>query len=202
MSVARPGEEPARFFDSAAEFRAWLASNHESAHELWVGFYKKGAGRSGLTYAEAVDEALCYGWIDGITYRVDDEVTATRFTPRRSGSYWSAVNIAKVERLASLGRMTPSGIAAFAQRDESAAARYSYENRPADLPERWLDRLRANRTAAAYWDEQAPSYRRAAAFWVMSAKREATRERRLEQLIEDSAAGRPIRLLSYGRERG
>lgn len=200
--ITRPTRDEVLLFDAPEGFRAWLEEHHATVPATFIGYYRKGVGRTAMTYAEAVDEALCYGWIDGITYRVDDEITATRFTPRRSGSYWSAVNIAKVERLASLGRMTPSGLAAFAQRDESAAARYSYENRAADLPEPWLDRLRANHAAARYWNEQAPSYRRAAAFWVMSAKREATRERRLGQLIEDSAGGRPIRLLSYGRQRG
>lgn len=199
--IRRPTRDEVLLFDTAAGFRRWLREHHATTQAVFIGYYRKGVDRVAMTYAEAVDEALCYGWIDGITYRVDDEITATRFTPRRQGSYWSAVNIAKVERLVSLGRMTPAGMEAFAQRDESADARYSYENRPDDLPPAWLARLRGNRAAAAYWDGQAPSYRRAATFWVLSAKREATRERRLEQLIADSAAGRPIRLLSYGRER-
>ena len=188
-------------FDDAAALREWLAANHATATEAWFGYYRKGTGKSSVTYPEAVDQALCFGWIDGITYRIDDEVTANRFTPRRKGSYWSAVNIGKVERLEAAGLMEPAGLAAFEARDASAQARYSYENRPADLPEPMLARLRTNPTALEYWERQTASYRRTAAFWVTSAKQRATRDRRLEQLIADSAAGRPIRQQSYGRDR-
>jgi len=198
--IRRPARDEVIVFHDAAQFRAWLEANHETAAEAWVGYYRREIGKRSITYAEAVDEALCFGWIDGISYRIDDEVTANRVTPRRRGSYWSAVNIGKVERLLAEGRMAPAGIAEFEKRDASAEARYSYENRPADLPAGMLARLRADDAARRYWDGQTSSYRRTAAFWVTSAKQEATRERRLAQLIADSAAGRPIKLLSYRRE--
>lgn len=197
--IQRPARAEVLVFDDAADLRSWLEANHATAAEAWIGYYRKGTGKRSATHAEAVEEALCFGWIDGIGYRVDDEVSANRYTPRRDGSYWSAVNIGKVERLMAEGRMAPSGLAAFERRDASAEARYSYENRPANLPPEMLSRLRADDAARTYWDGQTPSYRRAATFWVISAKQEATRQRRLEQLIADSAAGRPIKLLSYGR---
>jgi uncharacterized protein YdeI (YjbR/CyaY-like superfamily) len=186
-------------FDDPAQLRSWLETNHATATEAWIGYYRKGTGKRSISYAEAVEEALCFGWIDGISYRVDDEVTTNRFTPRRAGSYWSSVNIGKVERLLAEGRMAPAGIAAFDRRDASAEARYSYENRPADLPAEMLARLRTDDAARRYWEGQSAAYRRTAAFWVTSAKQEVTRQRRLVQLIADAAAGRPIKLLSYGR---
>ena len=197
--IQRPSRAEVLVFDDSAQFRGWLEANHATKSEAWIGYYRKGTGRQSMSYGDALDEALCFGWIDGISYRVDDEVTTNRFTPRRSGSYWSTVNIGKVERLLAEGRMAPAGIAAFEKRDASAVARYSYENRPADLPPEMLAQLEADGAARTYWDGQTPSYRRAAAFWVTSAKQEATRQRRLEQLVSDSAAGRPIKLLSYGR---
>jgi uncharacterized protein YdeI (YjbR/CyaY-like superfamily) len=199
MPITRPSRSEVHVFADADALRRWLERNHDTATEAWFGYYRRDTGKTSVTYPEAVDEALCFGWIDGITYRIDDEVTANRFTPRRKGSYWSAVNIAKVERLSADGRMAPAGLRAFAARDESAAARYSYENRPAELPAPMLATLRADPDALAYWTGQTPSYRRAAAFWVTSAKQEATRDRRLQQLIADSAAGRPIRPLAPGR---
>jgi uncharacterized protein YdeI (YjbR/CyaY-like superfamily) len=186
-------------FETPAELRAWFEDNHETVKEAFIGYYRNGTDRRSVSYAEAVDEALCFGWIDGISFRVDDEVTTNRFTPRRAGSYWSTVNIGKVERLLAEGRMAPAGIAAFERRDASAEARYSYENRPADLPAEMLARLRTDDAARRYWEGQSATYRRTAAFWVTSAKQEATRQRRLAQLIADSAAQRPIKLLSYGR---
>ena len=199
MPITRPDRTEVLVFPDASALRTWLTMNHATETAAWFGYYRKGTGKTSVTYAEAVDQALCFGWIDGITYRVDDEVTANRFTPRRKGSYWSAVNIAKVERLEADGLMAPAGVKAFEQRDASAGARYSYENRPTDLPAPMLEQLRANAAAAEYWERQPPGYRRTVAHWVSSAKREATRLRRLEQLITDSAAGRPIRQQSYGR---
>ena len=199
MPISRPDRSEVLVFPDASALRAWLEAHHMTESEAWFGYYRKGTGQTSVTYAEAVDQALCFGWIDGITYRVDDEVTTNRFTPRRRGSYWSAVNIARVERLKAAGLMAPAGLTAYDARDESAELRYSYEHRPADLPEPMLARVRADPAATAYWEAQTPTYRRTAAFWVTSAKREATRERRLETLIADSAAGRPIKLLSYGR---
>jgi uncharacterized protein YdeI (YjbR/CyaY-like superfamily) len=199
MPITRPDRSQVLVFPDPGALRRWLETHHVTEREAWFGYYRKGSGKTSVTYAEAIDEALCFGWIDGITYRVDDEVTTNRFTPRRRGSYWSAVNIAKVERLKATGLMTAAGLKAYEARDESADLRYSYENRPADLPHAMLERLRTDPSAARYWEAQTPAYRRTAAFWVTSAKREATRERRLATLIADSAAGKPIKLLSYGR---
>jgi uncharacterized protein YdeI (YjbR/CyaY-like superfamily) len=199
--IQRPDRSAVLVFRTAADFRAWLEANHDTSREAWIGYYRKGVPKASQTYAEAVDQALCFGWIDGITYRVDEEVTANRFTPRRTGSYWSAVNIARVERLKAAGLMAEAGLRAFEARDAQAELRYSYENRPADLPPGMLARLRANEPARTYWEGQTPAYRRTVAFWVTSAKQEVTRDRRLAQLIADCGAGRPVRVMSYGRDR-
>jgi uncharacterized protein YdeI (YjbR/CyaY-like superfamily) len=183
----------ATVFPSAAAFRVWLEANHDTASELWVGYYKKGVPKTGMTYLEAVDEALCFGWIDGLGRRIDDEVTANRFTPRRKTSNWSAINIAKVAALTAAGRMHPAGLRAFEERDRRRDATYSYESVPRELPESWLARLRADAEAWAYWQAETPSYRRTVTYWIMSAKRPETRERRFATLIGDSAAGRRVK---------
>jgi uncharacterized protein YdeI (YjbR/CyaY-like superfamily) len=182
-------------FESAADFRAWLEENHESAPELWVGYYKKGAEKTSQTYAQAVEEALCFGWIDGVTRRISDEVYANRFTPRRRTSNWSGVNIAKVAQLIEQGRMRPAGLRAFDERDRRKDASYSFERPPIDLPPALELRLRANTDGWAYWQATGPAYRRDATRWVLDAKRDETRERRLQALIDDSAAGRRIKPL-------
>jgi uncharacterized protein YdeI (YjbR/CyaY-like superfamily) len=183
-------------FRGAADFRRWLEKHHDSASELWVGYYKKGVPKTSITYPEAVDQALCFGWIDGIGQRISDEVYANRFTPRRRGGNWSAVNIAKVTAFEKAGLMHPAGLRAFVQRDQRKDAPYSYENRPHDLPAQAAARMRGNPEAWRYWEAQTASYRRAATWWIVSAKQEATRERRLATLIEDSAAHRPIKPLT------
>lgn len=178
------------FFASPAEWREWLAAHHESADEIVVGFWKKGTGRPSMTWSESVDEALCFGWIDAVRRRIDDESYSIRFTRRKASSNWSAVNVAKVAALEADGRMTDAGRAAFAARSESRTAIYSYEQQGGtdfdDSP------LRASPEAWAYWSSCTPSYRKVAAHWVTSAKREETRQRRMAQLIEDCAAGRKI----------
>jgi uncharacterized protein YdeI (YjbR/CyaY-like superfamily) len=183
----------ATVFPSAAAFRVWLEANHDTASGLWVGYYKKGVPKTGMTYLEAVDEALCFGWIDGLGRRIDDEVTANRFTPRRKTSNWSAINIAKVAALTAAGRMHPAGLRAFEERDRRRDATYSYESVPRELPESWLARLQADAEAWAYWQAETPSYRRTVTYWIMSAKRPETRERRFATLIGDSAAGRRVK---------
>ncbi len=187
-----------RVFGSRGEFRAWLEQNHGTATELWVGYYKKGVPKTSMTYREAVDEALCFGWIDGIGRRIDDEVHANRFTPRTKRSTWSAVNVARMGELIAAGQAHPSGIRAFEARTPDNTGIYSYENRPADLPPDYLERLMAHEAAWTWWRQQSPGYRRVATWWVVSAKQEATRERRLAELIEDSAAGRVIKSQRYG----
>ena len=186
-------------FGTAAEFRDWLESHHAAATELWVGYYKKGVPKTSMTYKESVDEGLCFGWIDGLTRRIDDEVYAIRFTPRTRRSTWSAVNVARMGELIAAGRAHPAGIGAFEARTEDNTGIYSYENRPADLPDEYLARLKANEAAWSWWQAQRPGYRRVATWWVVSAKQQATRERRLATLIEDCAAGRMIKSQLYGQ---
>jgi uncharacterized protein YdeI (YjbR/CyaY-like superfamily) len=193
-----PRPDRVRVFASSGEFRTWLEQNHGSATELWVGYYRKSVPKTSMTYREAVDEALCFGWIDGIGRRIDDEVHANRFTPRAKRSTWSAVNAARMGELIDAGRAHPAGIRAFEARTPNNTGIYSYENRPADLPGEYLARLREHEAAWAWWRRQSPGYRRVATWWVVSAKQEATRERRLAQLIEDSAAGRMIKSQRYG----
>ncbi len=183
-------------FADAAGFRAWLDEHHDTAGELWVGHYKKGVPKQSVSYAEAVEEALCFGWIDGITRRVDDELYTVRFTPRRRTSNWSAVNIAKVAELEAAGRMRPAGLRAFEGRDRRRDAEYSHENVPRELPAEASAQLRASPQAWAYWRSSTPSYRRSATYWVLSAKREETRARRLATLVADCAAGRRVKPLA------
>jgi uncharacterized protein YdeI (YjbR/CyaY-like superfamily) len=183
------------FFESAAEWRAWLEQHHETATEVWVGMWRKAVGR-GMTWSEAVDEALCFGWIDSVAKRVDDERRMQRFTPRKPTSNWSAVNVGKVEQLRAEGRMRPAGEAAFARRRTDQTGVYSFERRDeAAFTPAQQAQLEANPEAWAYWQARPPGYRRTATHWVVSAKREETRARRLAALIEDSAAGRPIKPL-------
>jgi uncharacterized protein YdeI (YjbR/CyaY-like superfamily) len=181
-----------RFFRSPAEFRTWLEKNHDRESELLVGFYKKSSGKGGITYEEAVDEALCFGWIDGVRRSVDDERSTIRFTPRRQKSNWSLKNIRRVNELTELGRMAPSGITAFERRDPSEASTYSFEQANPAFGEDLEKRFRRNRKAWRFWEAQPPGYRKAATWWVVSAKLEETRIRRLQTLIEDSANGRRL----------
>jgi uncharacterized protein YdeI (YjbR/CyaY-like superfamily) len=183
----------ATYFASAAEFGAWLDEHHESERELLVGYWKAGSGRPSLTWPESVDEALCFGWIDGVRRRVDDDRYTIRFTPRKPGSNWSAINLAKVETLRAAGRMRPAGEAAWARRRPEREAVYSFEQaEPARLDAEQEAAFRADAGAWAWFQAQAPSYRRTATHWVTSAKRPETRARRLATLIADSAAGRRI----------
>lgn len=189
-------------FETPAELRAWFEANHDTATEAFIGYYRRGVGKPSTTWVQAVEEALCFGWIDGITFRVDDEVTANRFTPRRPTSNWSAVNIAKVAGLRAAGRMHPAGIRAFEERDRRKDQIYSYERPPQELPAEWVERFRADVVAWSYWERQPPSYRNVATHWVMSAVKPETRERRFETLIETSRAGtRPRPFLVTGRDR-
>jgi uncharacterized protein YdeI (YjbR/CyaY-like superfamily) len=182
----------AAYFGSPAEFRRWLARHHASERELLVGFHKVGSGTPGMTWPESVDEALCVGWIDGVRRRVDDQRYTIRFTPRRPGSTWSAVNIARVAALEKAGRMKTAGRKAFASRSEAKSRIYAYEQASAELSEAFAREIRRNKAAWAFLQSQAPWYRKRACHWVMSARQEATRVRRLGRLVEASAAGRQI----------
>jgi uncharacterized protein YdeI (YjbR/CyaY-like superfamily) len=179
------------FYATPAEWRAWLEEHHADEREHWVGFHKRGSRRPSITWPESVDQALCFGWIDGVRKRVDDDSYMIRFTPRKRSSRWSKVNVARVAELTESGLMRPAGLAAFAARTEEGT--YSYEQREAAAfdPEREA-RLRADAAAWAWFSAQPPWYRRTATHWVMSAKREETRDRRLARLIADSAAGRAV----------
>jgi uncharacterized protein YdeI (YjbR/CyaY-like superfamily) len=181
----------ATFFESAAAFGEWLERNHAGSDELLVGFHKKATGR-GITYPEALDLALAYGWIDGVRRRVDDEAYTIRFTPRRAGSIWSAVNIRKVEELIRRGAMKAPGLAAFGEAGTRKTRQYSYEKQAARLDSALEAKLRASRKAAAFYAAQPPGYRRLIIHWVMDGKKEETRKRRLALLIEASAKGRRI----------
>jgi uncharacterized protein YdeI (YjbR/CyaY-like superfamily) len=180
------------FFRSPADFRKWLEKHHATARELWVGFYKKGSGEPSITWPESVDEALCFGWIDGLRKGVDGRSYKIRFTPRKTVSVWSAVNIKRVAALTDEGRMRPAGLKAFEARKENKSGIYSYEQRRAALEEPYAGILRKNGAARAFFEAQPPSYRKAAGWWVVSAKKEETRLKRLEQLIADSANGRRL----------
>lgn len=190
-----------RFFATPAELRSWLEKNHDRATELWVGFHRKGSGKPSITWPEAVDQALCFGWIDSVRKSIDETRYANRFTPRKPKSNWSAVNVKRAGQLIELGLMTPAGRKAFEAREESRTGVYSYEQRPHDLPPQYERELRKNKKAAAFWRSQPPGYRKAATWWVVSAKREDTRLRRLAALIRHATRGERIPLLTPPSQR-
>ncbi len=180
------------FFRTPAELRKWFQAHHATADELWVGFYRKGSGTPGVTWAESVDEALCVGWIDGIRKRIDDQRYTNRFTPRRKGSTWSAVNIGRVQVLTSEKRMRPAGLTAHGARLENKSGIYAYEQRRAELEQPYASLLKKNTAAWTFFEAQPPSYRKVISWWIISAKRPATRMARLEKLIGVSARGRRL----------
>jgi uncharacterized protein YdeI (YjbR/CyaY-like superfamily) len=186
-----------KFFSTHEKFRQWLERHHDTASELWLGFYRLSARKKGITYAEAVDEALCFGWIDGIRKSIDDESYTNRFTPRKPKSNWSNINVKHMARLIADGRMHPAGLKAFEARDEKRTGIYSFENKPKTLPAAYEKKLKANKKAWKFFDAQAPWYKRTASHWVMSAKQEATREKRLGELIADSANGLRVKPLRW-----
>jgi uncharacterized protein YdeI (YjbR/CyaY-like superfamily) len=188
-------DDPRLFRDQAA-FRAWLSKNHDGVAELWVGFYNKKSGKSAMTYAEAVDESLCWGWIDGIKKKVDDERYTNRFTPRKAVSKWSDVNLRRYAELEAEGRIAPQGEEAFARFDPGKHRAYSFEARPEAFPPDLEKVFKRNEAAWAAFMGQPPGYRRTAIHWVSSAKREETRVRRLERLMELSEAGERLPQIS------
>jgi uncharacterized protein YdeI (YjbR/CyaY-like superfamily) len=188
-----------KFFKTPADWRRWLERHHAGANELWVGFHKRGSGKPSITWPESVDEALCFGWIDGIRKRFNGTSYVIRFTPRTPDSNWSVVNLRRVRALVKAGRMRPAGLRVFRARRPEKSGLYSFESRPQTLPPRYLRALRANPAAWTYYRDRPPGYQRTVNFWILSAKREETRLRRLALLIEDSAAGRaiaPVRALN------
>jgi uncharacterized protein YdeI (YjbR/CyaY-like superfamily) len=186
-----------KYFRTSADFREWLERNHAKATELLVGFYKTSSGKPSLTWPESVDEALCFGWIDGVRKSLGEEAYTIRFTPRKATSIWSSINVAKVAALRKAGKMHPAGEAAFARRSAAKTGVYSFErSEAAQLGPDEARSLKANRKAAAFFGAQPPSYQRAAKHWVVSAKRPETRAKRLAALIADSAAGRTVKPLT------
>jgi len=176
-------------FRTPAQFRAWLAKNHKTSSELLLQIFRVHAADRGVTYAQALDEALCYGWIDGVRRSVDADSFSIRFTPRKPRSIWSRINVGHVERLMKTGRMTKVGMAAFEARDEKRTGVYAFENRPKELAPELAKTFKANRDAWVFFEKQAPYYRRTVSYWVMNAKQDATRVRRLDALIECCARG-------------
>ena len=181
-----------RFFKTPAHFSRWFEAHHASETERWVGFYKKDSGKQSITWPQSVDEALCFGWIDGIRKSIDEVSYKIRFTPRRPRSIWSAVNIKRAGQLSELGLMRPSGLQAFAAREENRSGIYSYEQRSPELPDQYAKKLKKSSGAWKFFQAQPPTYKKAASWWVISAKKEETRHKRLEQLIEHSARGQRI----------
>jgi uncharacterized protein YdeI (YjbR/CyaY-like superfamily) len=177
------------FFETAAAFRAWLEKNHQTETELLVGFYKVGSKKASMTWSESVDEALCFGWIDGVRKSIDTDSYQIRFTPRKPTSIWSAVNIEKVEILTKSGRMQAAGLASFAHRVEQKSKIYTYEKDEIILASQYEAELKSNSKAWAYFELLAPSYKKSSIHWVMSAKQEATQIKRLKTLIADCEAG-------------
>ena len=182
----------ARYFKTPAELRRWLAVHHATESELLVGFYKKASGRPGISYKEAVDEALCFGWIDGLKKRVDEQCYTHRFTPRRAGSIWSRVNTNRVKELIALKRMATPGLDAFARRDPKKTAIYSFENRPSQFDAALEREFRQHAAAWTFFRAQPPGYQRLLTFYVMEARQLETRQRRLARLVKNSAEGKRI----------
>jgi uncharacterized protein YdeI (YjbR/CyaY-like superfamily) len=181
-----------QFFQTPADFGTWLEKNHATATELWVRFYKKDSGKLSITWPESVDQALCFGWIDGIRKRIDKTSYQIRFTPRRRGSIWSAINIKRATELVRRKQMRPAGIKAFAARIENKSAIYSYEQRSTELAPPYANLLKKNKAASNFFEGQSPSYRKMIGWWIVSAKKEETRVARLSKLISESAKGKRL----------
>jgi uncharacterized protein YdeI (YjbR/CyaY-like superfamily) len=194
-----PNTKPT-FFARPDHFRAWLEQHHAEFEELWVGFYKRDSGKPSITWPESVDAALCFGWIDGVRKSLGEDSCMIRFTPRKSASTWSAINIRRVEILTKDRLMHAAGVAAFAKRSDKKSAIYAYEQRKAaELDAKSEKQFRANKKAWEFFHSQPPWYRRTATYWVVNAKREETKQRRLATLIDDSAHGRKIKHLNRER---
>lgn len=178
-----------KFFSTQAAFREWLELHHNSKTELLVGFHKKASGKKSITYAEALDEALCYGWIDGVRKNLNETSYTIRFTPRKARSIWSNVNVRHVERLTKEGRMRPAGVEAYARRDPKRTGIYAFENRPREFSPELEKAFRGNKTAWNFFEKQPPGYKRVVIFWVMSGKKEETRMKRFKKLVEFSEKG-------------
>jgi uncharacterized protein YdeI (YjbR/CyaY-like superfamily) len=184
--------ESITFFPTQSHLRKWFKKNHNKADELWVGYYKKGTGKPSITWQESVDEALCFGWIDGIRKSIDEESYKIRFTPRRKDSIWSEVNAKRMMELIKLGLAKPAGLEVFKKRDEKKTNRYSFEQKNVKFPEEFEKKIKANKKAWHYFQKLSPSARRLSMWWVIDAKKEETKLRRLDTLIQCSEEGRKI----------
>jgi uncharacterized protein YdeI (YjbR/CyaY-like superfamily) len=180
------------FFPTPSAFREWLERHHARAEVLWVGYYKKGSGKPSMTWPESVDEALCYGWIDGVRKSIDEVSYVIRFTPRKPNSVWSSVNIKRAQVLIEQGEMQPAGLKAYQARKENRSGIYSYEQRSVDLEEPYNGLLRKNEAAWKFFQAQPASYRKAVSWWIISARKEETRLKRLEKLMAFSAEGQRV----------
>ncbi|MES2590791.1 MAG: YdeI/OmpD-associated family protein [Bacteroidota bacterium] len=189
------------FFPKQADFRKWFQKNHETEKELLVGFYKVDSGKSSITWPQSVDEALCFGWIDGIRRSIDKESYCIRFTPRKSTSIWSAINIKKVEDLTEKGLMYPAGFKAFAKRKENKSKIYAYEMESLELSAQFEKTFKANKKAWANFTSMPPSYKKTAIHIIMTAKQDTTRITRLHELISASEAGEKIKRLDYQKKK-
>ena len=181
-----------KFFRTPTDFETWLEKNHATATELWVGFYKRGSGKLSITWPESVDQALCFGWIDGIRKRIDEISYQIRFTPRRRGSIWSAINIKRADELVRQKQMRPGGFNAFASRIENKSGIYSYEQRNTELKQPYAKLLKKNKAAWKFFQTQPLSYRKMIGWWIISAKKKETRMARLAKLIGESAKGKRL----------
>jgi uncharacterized protein YdeI (YjbR/CyaY-like superfamily) len=187
------------FFPTQKDLRKWFEKNHKKEKELWAGFYKVSSGKPSITWSQSVDEAICFGWIDGIRKSVDEESYCIRFTPRNPKSNWSAINIKKAKALIEFGQIKPEGLRLFNLRNEEKSKVYSYENAAVEFEKSFEKKFKANKNAWKYFQSAPPSYRKVTTRWVMSAKQEATRLKRLNELIIDSAAGKKIKAMNYGK---
>jgi uncharacterized protein YdeI (YjbR/CyaY-like superfamily) len=190
---------PPKFFPSAAEWRTWLEANHAKVTELLVGFQKRNSGRPGMTWSESVDEALCFGWIDGVVKSIDESTYCKRYTVRKSGSIWSKVNIAKAESLIAAGRMTEAGLIKFRQRSSARSGIYAYEQSAAELDAESATEFKENPGAWEFFLKQTPSYRKVVTWWIVSARQPLTRQKRLARLIEASSNGKPVSAFDQSR---
>lgn len=180
------------FFESPEKFRKWLQVNHRKRLMLWVGFHKKGTGKPSITWPESVDQALCFGWIDGVRKSIDEESYKIRFSPRKPKSIWSNVNVARAQELIDTGVMQPAGLEAFEAKLENKSGIYSYEQRGPELPEPYAGILKANKAASRFFEAQPPYYRKSINWWIVSPKKEETRLKRLAVLIEACAKGKRL----------
>lgn len=185
------------FFPTQPAFRKWLEKNHDKEKEILVGFYKINTGKPSITWSQSVDEAICFGWIDGVRKSIDSESYCIRFTPRKAKSTWSAINIKKVEELTRQGLIHPAGLAAFSKREAHNSRIYSYEKEPSELTEDFLKKFKANKKAWKYFQSRPASYQRTSIHWIMDAKQESTKIKRLEELIKDSENETKIKRLNY-----